>query len=411
MNKFFTKPIVQLIIIAFLIRILISMLPAFEIDQNDWRLWGIRLADGGVANFYSKDTFTDYTPGFLYYLWLAGSIKTTLLSHLPYNTPIYDLILKLPANIADILTGVIIYKLVRKLGEKQAATAFLFYVFNPAIFFNSSIWGQFDAVSTLLILLATILLLSKKSPEVCAILVALALTIKPQAIFFVPAFAILFLLTVKPFKWLTSALSFFAIFFLTYLPFVPENPIQRIYQINTQVGNVFDCTTCFTYNFWGIFGNWGSDKALFLNIPLTLWGVILTLLSLSLILFTKPLIKKYSHPYIFLNISLSIISCHTLLTRMHERYLFPAFAFLLIAAVLLKSRYLLYFYILFSILSIINLYLPYGYYNFVYTNKQNIFNPPLINELMQHFKLLSGIFLISFIGLVVYSFKLFTKKS
>ena len=406
----FKTPIIQILIISFLIRIIISLLPAFEIDQNDWRLWGIRMAETGPSNFYSKDTFTDYTPGFLYFLWFAGIVKTTLLSSLPYNSLFYDLLLKLPANIADLLTGLIIYKLLEKFGQKKAILAFLLYVFNPAIFFNSAIWGQFDGISTLLILLATYLLLHKKSPELSVGLIAFALATKPQAIFFVPAFGILFLLKTKPQRWLSSGLIFITTYILIFLPFVSGN-LQRIIQINTGVGNVFNCTTCFAFNFWGILGNWQADTLFFLSIPYYLLGIILTSISLAMVLFLKPFKLKYDNPYVYLTISLSIISCCTFLTRMHERYIFPFFCFFLIAAFLLKSRKLIYFYILFSVISVINLYLPYGYYNWVYTNKLAVFNPPFVNQIMDNFKLLSGIFFASFIGLVLYSWKLMLKKS
>lgn len=406
MNQFFKKPIIQLLIIAFVVRMLFSLLPAFEIDQNDWRLWSLRMAHEGASHFYSQNIFTDYTPGFLYFLWLAGLIKASFLTNFSGNNLGYDLLLKLPANIADLLTSLIIYLIAKKIDKKWAILGFLLYIFNPAIFFNSSIWGQFDSISTLLILSATLILVNKKIPEIAAVLVALALTIKPQAVFFIPAFSILFLLKINLRRLPSSLFVFITTFVITYIPFVSSNLVEQIIKINTQVGNVFKCTTCFAFNFWGLFGNWKNDTNILAGIPFTYWGIMLTSLSLIATLLLRPFRLKYHMPFIYLTISLSIISFYTFLTRMHERYLFPFFCFFLIAALLLRSRKLIYFYLLFSIISTFNLYLPYAYYNYVYTN---ISQPPFVNLLIANFKLLSLIFVISFVGLIWYSVKLYRR--
>src|SRR6185369_17478894 len=50
-------------------------------------------------------------------------------------------------------------------------------------------------------------------------------------------------------------------------------------------------------------------------------------------------------------------------TKVHERYLFPFFAFLLTSAGLLKSQNLFVVYGLTTLASFANLYYPYSYYN------------------------------------------------
>lgn len=67
-----------LIIFAFSLRLLLSTLPPFEIDQIGWRAWSMRMVEVGPANFYSKEVFTDNPPGFLYVFWLVGSIKNLM---------------------------------------------------------------------------------------------------------------------------------------------------------------------------------------------------------------------------------------------------------------------------------------------------------------------------------------------
>jgi len=128
---------------------------------------------------------------------------------------------------------------------------------------------------------------------------------------------------------------------------------------------------------------------LFLGLPFLYWGIIL--FGLSLILLFR---FKKENPYLF--ITLSILSFNMLMTRMHERYVLPFFAFFLIATILLKSKPLLLTYIFFSLFNTLNVYYSYAYYN---TNLH--LTPALIIWLNQHFQFLSLIGFSVFILLLI----------
>lgn len=390
-----------LIIIALVIRIMISTLPSFEYDESAYRFWSQRLVELGPAHFYSAQVFTNNPLGGLYAFWITGLVKNAFIPHLSFFSREYDILLKLPANIADIITGFIIYLLVkRKVSERWAIIGFLMYVFNPALMFNSSIWGQYDGLSTLFLLIATYTILITKIPELSALAFATAWAIKPQTIFFAPLLMILIFLTKKPIRWITCILTFLITLSIIYLPFFPANPISGIIYVNKGSASLFNCTTCFTLNFWGIFGNWQNDMQIFIGIPLVVWGIILLLIPTIGILFLKPFSFKFKPPYFYFTTAIFIAASVMLLTRMHERYLFPFFPFLLLAAITLKSRILIYFYILMSALHLLNLYIPYTYYN----NLSKIMSLP-VNNLVENFNYLSLMSFLSFVLLFIYYLK------
>lgn len=378
-----------------MVRIALSFLPAFEYDQNAFRFWSIRLANLGPAQFYSKEVFTNNPVGFLYILWVIGSIKTNLLSHSFFfqNNQHYDLLLKLPANIADLASAILIYLLIkRKLNEHWALWGFSLYAFNPGIISESAIFGQYNGIAVFFLLLSTYSILVKKAPGVASCFAAIALTLKPQTIAFVPLLGLLIILKTKPLEWFRSFFIFLVTLLLVYFPFFPTNPFLGLLYVNQNSAGLFNCTTCFAFNFWGIFGNWQNDLQTFIMIPYVYWGIIFLFVILIPILFLKPFSLKFNPPYFYLTATITIMAFFMLLTRVHERYLFLFFPFLLLAAIMLKSKILIIFYIFMSSLYLLNVYTPYAYYN----NHLQITNLP-VNYLIDNFKIFSLISFLSFI--------------
>lgn len=382
-----------ILILGLIIRLFLSSFPAFESDQNAFRFWSDRLATLGPAHFYSSNVFTNNPLVIFYFFWLIGLLKSTLLSNIITPSNI-DIFLKLAANISDLATGFLIYKIVKeKLSDKLGNIAALLYIFNPGLVFNSAIWGQYDSVAILFLALSVYYCIIKKSPIICSIFFSLAWVTKPQSLALAPFLFFFFLGNFKPSQWLYALLSFLMTAVIIFIPFFPDNPLYGIYYVNSGSTNLFNCTTCNALNFWGIFGSWKNDSSLFLNISMLNWGFILLSLSLITIFSFKRLKENLN----YLMISVSMLSFFMLLTRMHERYLAYFFPFLLLSAMLLKSKILMGFYMFFSLIFLLNLYIPYAYYN----NLVKITNLPL-NNLFENFSRLSLVSFLSFILLFIY---------
>lgn len=378
-----------ILILGLIIRLFLSFFPAFESDQNAFRFWTDRLATLGPAHFYSSHVFTNNPLGILYFFWLIGLMKHTFLINIITSSNI-DIFLKLAANLSDLATGFLIYKIIKeKLNYKLGHIAALLYIFNPGLVFNSAVWGQYDSVAILFLVLSIYYCLIKKSPVICSIFFSLAWVTKPQSLELAPFLFFFFLRNFKPIQWLYALLSFLLVAIIAFIPFFPNNPLNGIYYVNSGSTNLFNCTTCNALNLWGIFGNWKSDLSLFLNISLLNWSFILLSLFLIIIFSFKRLKENFS----YLTIAVSMLAFFMLLTRMHERYLSYFFPFLLLSASLLKSKILMGFYVFFSLVFLLNLYIPYAYYN----SLVKITNLPVKN-LFENF---SNFSLISFLGFIL----------
>jgi len=142
-------------LLSFIIRIYLSQFDGYKVDVLDFKIWSRTVYYNGILNFYSS-TWSDYPPFYMYILWIVGALYKSLFSFsFNIDTTLFTILIKAPANIADIATSFLIFLIVKKYsGFNAAYISMIFYAFNPAIIYNSAIWGQVDSVNTLFILLA-----------------------------------------------------------------------------------------------------------------------------------------------------------------------------------------------------------------------------------------------------------------
>jgi len=134
--------------LGLIVRIILGFFGTLKLDQGTFIAWSANLSENGFKDFYQG--WSDYLPGYLYVLWFLGKIRGIIPDVLLY---------KLPAILADLATGFLIYKIVGKLkNSKWGLIASSLYIFNPAILANSTFWGQIDSISSLFSLLSVFLL-------------------------------------------------------------------------------------------------------------------------------------------------------------------------------------------------------------------------------------------------------------
>lgn len=350
-------PIILSVIFVFVVKFLLSYLPSFGFDMGSWLGWAGRLADGGFANFYSDTDWTQYTPGYLYYLWFIG--KAGLIN---------EFAIKIPVIVADILVGLIIWNLVRKTkkigihSENTAIFSFFFYALNPVILFDGSVWGQIDGLLTLFLFLSAYFLIESNKLYLSAFFWSLAFLIKPQSMAILPLlFASIFIKKIKIKDVLISGfVGLLTILTLSY-PFFVSNPILGLPQWIIKMGSFYSYTSVFAFNIWSWHGFWRPDNIPFFGLNLSVWGVLFLVsgISFAIYSFRNKLTKKANYYLLFAVLSL----CFFLFpTKVHERYLFPTFSFLLTAAYLNGSKKLLAVFFAMTIGSFLNLYYPYAYY-------------------------------------------------
>jgi hypothetical protein len=93
--------------------ILAYLLPrsGFDADLGSFQFWASNLAKDGLNGFYERPFFHDYTPGYLYVLWLVGIVGRAL-------GGIGDLI-KIPPVLGDLAIGYLVWSMIRELGGRE----------------------------------------------------------------------------------------------------------------------------------------------------------------------------------------------------------------------------------------------------------------------------------------------------
>jgi len=181
-----TGGILVLLALGLTFRLIIAyLLPGsgFKNDIQAFQFWANELADHGLAGFYGRGFFIDYSPGYLYVLWVVGVIGNAFHG-------IGDLI-KIPPILADVALGYLVWSMTLELGGSRRAARLgaLIVVLNPITWFDSTIWGQVDSVGVVVLLFA-MRELWRDRPERAAALAALAAIIKPQLGIFIPIVAV-----------------------------------------------------------------------------------------------------------------------------------------------------------------------------------------------------------------------------
>jgi len=349
--------ILLILVIALIFRLFLANFGTLQLDHGTFVAWGNSLASGGLKNFYNG--WSDYLPGYLYVLWILGKINLVLPS-------LQTLFFKLPAILADVATGYLIYRILKDIkGTKWGQIGAAFYLFNPAIFANSTLWGQVDSITSLFSLFA--LYIFPSSYILSAISLAIGTLTKPQAAFILPAILYLFITQKKKlFELLKYCITGLFVFTLGFLPFSNQsNFLNFVMQRLSVSSSQYPYGSVNAFSFWGFFGFWKPDS-------LTFW-IGLGISAVLVAVITVIIIKKRPKAGEYLIAGISLLVTFLFLTRIHERHLLPTLAPLLISAFI--NPVLFFIYGGLSLTYLANL--SYAYY-WITDNFKEIFNPVLI---------------------------------
>jgi len=297
-----------------------------KLDQNTFIAWSTNLVERGFNKFYLD--WSDYFPGYLYILWLLGKLRGFLPNEILY---------KLPAIFSDILSGFLMYKIAKKhVDEKKSLIVSSLFLFNPAVFSNSSLWGQVDSIVILFSLLS--LYSFERSKFLSAIFLALGTLVKPQTAFLLPVFLyLIFKSKNKIPDCCKFVLTGLLVFVLGFIPFSISNTSFFNFVLDRFLisANQYPYTSVNAFNFWGIFGFWKPDAEFF---PLSILGILIFVL-MSLIPFLK---KKTSEGEKYIFSALLFLNSFMFLTRTHERHLLPALALVCLTMIFIPNSLIVY---------------------------------------------------------------------
>jgi len=274
--------------------------------------------------------------------------------------------LKLPAELADLGIAYLIYKIVISLikdkekGRKLALIGAVIFLFNPAVWYNSAVWGQYDSVINFLALLSFYLLVKRKLTS-SVLAFAVSIYIKASLLIFAPIFLVIAIRQKYNIKeYLISILFTLLIIGGVTLPFSVGEPFGWLFNLykNKVFVDQLHSITANAFNLWGAVNGIHAAPQLFpettplLGLTYQYWGyIIFTIFYLPALWLVY---KKQDTKSVVWALAIAGFSSFMLLTNMHERYLFPLFPYFTILAVTLPELYISY--VVTSAISLLNLY-------------------------------------------------------
>ncbi|MFH1841141.1 MAG: hypothetical protein ABH807_03245 [Candidatus Shapirobacteria bacterium] len=323
------KLVVFVVLIA---RLLLTLLPSHKVDMGGYNYWSHYLADRGFSGIY--ETHLVYGPAYLYLLFISGKVA----SFFAVSDLTHEFLIKLWAVLFDFIGGFLIY-LVGKQHKKRKLGFWLsiFYILNPAIFINSSIWGQFDSLLATL-LFAVVYFFTLKRQVTAVILYTVAVLTKPQSIFLLPLVTYLFFF--QEIRWkkiLLGAIGVISTYLLFVLPVFRSKQILDLFlwlpRLYFKYVNDYPYATANGFNFWMLTGGQTvHDSEAFWGLTFAAWEKILVLALWAFVLWALIKIKKTSFSLYYLAYLLGL-GFFMFYGRMHERYLVPAVIFLMVCVI------------------------------------------------------------------------------
>lgn len=357
--------IIVLLLLAFLART-IAAVSYFgnDTDMNCFLSWADMIFNDGISQFYRSDAFTDYPPGYMYILYVIGGLRHML--GVARESAASLFLTKLPAMLSDLGIGYLIYRVGKKYFKNNgAAVLAALYLFCPAVILDSAVWGQTDAVFTLGIALMCYLVTERKLIPAYFVF-AVSILIKPQSLIFTPVllFAIVDQVFLEDFQWkkfwtnLGLGVSAILLIGLLMLPFGFK---EAFAQYSDTLGS-YEYATVNAYNIWTLAGlNWAPQTGKFLLLTYKKWGTIAIIATVAAAAWIHFRAKNNPSKYYFTG-AFIVTSVFLLSVRMHERYIFPALALLLLAYAAYPGKKLIISYIALAALSFLNI----GHVEFVY---------------------------------------------
>lgn len=325
---------------AFALRLLVGYhAQGYQADIDAFKAWGRILNEVGFKRMYRQEIFLDYPPGYLYVLGLLDRLRGWM--GLPEASSAYTLLIKMPSMLADLFcAGALLYLGRERLGDRAALLLGGCYLLCPAVLINSSQWGQVDSFCTA-ILLGSVLLLYKEKYPVSGALYGLAVICKPQMLIFAPLYLFF---AVKRKRWAGLGAGIgcaVGAVLLAALPFTQGFDFFWLIDRYRETLASYDYFSVNAYNFWTLIGrNWWAMPAPGLqNILLTFGAPVLATLCCGAVVFLS---KRKDAIFICPAVLMAVM--YLFGVKMHERYLFPMFFFMLLCYVYTRDKRLLWSY-------------------------------------------------------------------
>jgi Gpi18-like mannosyltransferase len=327
------------------LRLLFVPDPGHIVDLQTFGQWALAAADNPWNRAYEV-TNANYPPGALLIFEMIGRSYRALGLSDPLSLRIA---VKLPNLIFDCVGGVVVFALAgRFVGARHALLAAALYDFNPAIVYDSSLWGQNDSITSVSALVAVWCALGGRR-TLAWIALAFAVLNKPPVVVLAP----LFLLEAwsvagageRRRALLQTALGILGAIvagYLVALPFYADKSIAGVYARMlgwyTIGSSLYPYSSANAFNIYALCGDFfAPDTQPLASVPLKYWADAAFIALAGVICWRYR--RMRDGRALLEACFLVMLAFFLVLTEMHERYLIYALAFVCALAPL-DRRYL-----------------------------------------------------------------------
>jgi dolichyl-phosphate-mannose--protein O-mannosyl transferase/Gpi18-like mannosyltransferase len=336
-------------LVGLLLRLAYITNDGFHNDVQAFMSWSLTAAQQPLSQFYDRAGFADYPPGYLYVLAVIGHIWTAFFQHTDGSYSVLRVLVKLPAILCDLLIGLLLFNLTRRFVSTNWALGIAaFYILNPVTILISGLWGQVESVGGSLALLTIYLLIAARDDEnppswfipVAWLSLSASILMKPEAAILLPLLvAYAFVDRDRGPQRLKGSLigagASLLLALIVTLPFHPTlnliDAFRWLFDRYSYGTSIYKVSSVNAFNLWSIkTAFWQNDSLLILWLPQWIWGMGLTLAATALIVWRYAQAK--TSRALLESAALLTLAFFMLNTRMHERYIFDGFLFVIVAA-------------------------------------------------------------------------------
>ena len=324
------------------------------------RAWGWRLSSNDMQVFLIPwfnalsvvgfrqlaRPFSNYTPPYLYLLWLTTFTSTLL----PKMSSIKSL-----SVLFDVANAVLVYRIV-KFKYPQGMIPLLgagIFILLPTVVLDSAWWGQSDAIYTFFLLASFYMILQERRLS-ALIYFGVALAFKLQAVFFGPFLLMLTLRRRIPWRYYMLVP---AVYFGMMLPAIlVGRPIMQVLTIYLDQAGTYDKLSKKAPNIYQFISNDYYRLVAIIGFVVA----VLMMLGWAFLYSRRP--RGLDKDTLMLSAVLSLVLVPFLLPKMHERYFYPSDVFCLLLALYMPRLWFV------PLISLIVSLLTYSVYLFVDTH-------------------------------------------
>jgi hypothetical protein len=248
-----------------------------------------------VSHFIDPSSFGMFMPSLI-------EVSRTTGMMVPFITsPLFNLLLKAPIIIGDVLVGLTLYRVVEsRKGKVAAERAFMIWFLNPLVIFVSSVHGQFDVLAAYFALIGVLSFMDRKFLLSGAFL-GLGVLLKLFPAYLVISFGLILLValirssregrSVDALRHLVSFVAGGAVSLITILPFLLSSSsfLDYVFRRGTY-SSIGGMNAWFAMPFLGAMGGegGGSGQTMPIGLILLITGVAITVLVTLLVIWKVP---------------------------------------------------------------------------------------------------------------------------